>query len=703
MHMKSERTWWRAFLAGTILLSSLPSDAAVGVGSLEELFMMEIPPVITASKKEESVNEAPNTMYVFTSDEIRRRGFRKMEDLLSIVPGMGVFHRDLQLVGQVRGVAPNDNEKIAIMIDGQIINNLTQPEIMSGPVNFDAVERVEVIVGPGSVLYGPETLLAIVNLITRRTEGHTATVSVGDDGLRSQSGTLSLGQRWEENKYLSFTGTYVEKEGFSNEMSSSWPRPDDTSYKPRGAGKLAPSFYFNGLGRFDDWTLQALSVNSQLLHLNAAQDAGVDRRRFDYVNSLTINKEERWSDSLTGAFRFSYGTKRQVWGTVDFPAGTSVGSLKIGDPYDYDMSQAVYNAEYALQHKTDKNFLQGGVQYAHKQHRHNYIAFFNPDDNAAADTDIAQIVDHVNTNILGGYLSEEFRVTDKLKLVGAVRADRDSSLRSNRHKVYASPRAAVVYAASRDWTTKLMYNTATRMPAPWNGPLNTIWGNDKPQVNPNFQGAFGGVNPTAEKPEVLRAVEWQNILQGARSRVSVNVYYQKLDDYITWFNPFTNAGDFEGQGVEADASYKPRNTLKLRAGGGYVKTQIRNPLPANPFSAHHAVNDKKEMLAAPQVMANAGFDWNIIRPLFLSATVRYFTKQPFGYQNAGDPAPTYGYFYNRAYLDAALTWESLFERANVQLAGRNLTDDRRAAAAPQQRQTYTPRGVETSLTVSVKF
>lgn len=670
---------------------------------LEELMFMEIPSVVTASRKEESINQAPNTMYVFTSAEIRRRGFRKLEDLLSVIPGMAVMHRDLQMVAQVRGVAPNDNEKIALMVDGNIINGVTQPEIMNGPVNFDSVERVEIIVGPGSVLYGPETLLAIVNMISKKVEGKELIVSAGDRGMASQSATLNMGQSWEEDRHVNFSGTYVEKQGFGGEMSPDWPRPDDTLYSGIGSGKLYPSFSYNGRVQFDDWRLQAMGVNTQLFHLNQVQGLPIDRRRFDYVNSIILEKQDHWSDALLGVLRFSYNTKRQVWGTVDFPTGAGIFSSKIGDPYDYDMSQFVHNVEYSLQHKSDKNFLQGGVQYAHKQHRHNYVMVIHPDDNAATGTDVAQIVDHVNTNTIGGYISEEFQATDKLKLVAAVRADQDSSLRRNRHKIYASPRAAVVYEASDEWTTKVMYNTATRMPAPWNGPLNTIWGNDKPQVQPNFQGAFGGVNPTAEKPEVLRAAEWQNILQSEGTRLSVTLFYQKLDDYITWFNPFTNAGDFEGRGVETDFTQRVGDSVKLRAGGSFVKTLIRNPLPPNPSSPHHAVNDKKEMLAAPQVLANAGFDWQVMAPMFFSATVRYFTKQPTGYTLVGDTAPTYTYFYNRAYVDAALTWENLFKGVNVQVAGRNLLDNRDPIASPQQRQTHLPRGAEGSVTVSAKF
>ena len=53
------------------------------------------------------------------------------------------------------------------MINGQPVNALTEPQYMNGAISLDAVERVEIVVGPGSVMYGAETLLATINLITR--------------------------------------------------------------------------------------------------------------------------------------------------------------------------------------------------------------------------------------------------------------------------------------------------------------------------------------------------------------------------------------------------------------------------------------------------------------------------------------------------------------------------------------------------------
>ena len=98
--------------------------------SLEDLGRVE---VVTPSRKAEPIDQAPNVMYVITSDEIRHRGFTTLRQVLETVPGFAVFHRDLQYVAQVRGIAPNDNEKLTVMINGHSINQVFEPEVLGGP------------------------------------------------------------------------------------------------------------------------------------------------------------------------------------------------------------------------------------------------------------------------------------------------------------------------------------------------------------------------------------------------------------------------------------------------------------------------------------------------------------------------------------------------------------------------------------------
>ena len=176
--------------------------------TLEELTRVE---VVTASKKAEPMDKTPNIMYVVTKEEIQLRGYKNLEDVLVTIPGLGVFHKDIQLVSQVRGIAPNDNEKITFMINGRCINQVYEPEIFNGAIRLENLERIEIIVGPGSVLYGAETLCAIVNLITKQTNKTEIYLSAGD--LETRSVTTNFGQTGNKGNIF-VSASYAERGGY---------------------------------------------------------------------------------------------------------------------------------------------------------------------------------------------------------------------------------------------------------------------------------------------------------------------------------------------------------------------------------------------------------------------------------------------------------------------------------------------------------
>ena len=67
---------------------------------------------------------------------------------------------------------------------------------------------------------------------------------------------------------------------------------------------------------------------------------------------------------------------------------------------------------------------------------------------------------------------------------------------------------------------------------------------------------FTQVSNPAQRPEILQTFEWQNILYMDPVRLSVSVYHEDLQDFISWFYPFTNIGNFTGNGAELTAQAK---------------------------------------------------------------------------------------------------------------------------------------------------
>ena len=132
--------------------------------------------VYSASKSVQSVSDAPASVTVVTADEIQKYGYRTLADILRDVRGFYVtYDRDYSYVG-VRGFGRlgDWNSHILLLVDGHRINDNVLGQAMIGtefPVDVDLIERVEIVRGPSSSLYGAEAFLAVINVITRKAPG----------------------------------------------------------------------------------------------------------------------------------------------------------------------------------------------------------------------------------------------------------------------------------------------------------------------------------------------------------------------------------------------------------------------------------------------------------------------------------------------------------------------------------------------------
>ncbi len=141
------------------------------------------------------------------------------------------------------------------------------------------------------------------------------------------------------------------------------------------------------------------------------------------------------------------------------------------------------------------------------------------------------------------------------------------------------------------------------MPSPWASPQNNLWGTQNSGTVGSFTSATDTsgqwwfyCNTIATKPEKLYALEWQNIINALHSRIMINTYYQILKDYITFYYPFTNVGDFTGYGVEFDAqSMLIPNLLKMRLTGSFQKAFFHQtaqvPAGSNYAGAYYFVDN----------------------------------------------------------------------------------------------------------------
>ena len=163
---------------------------AVGVSSADELFALIMNKnVSSASKKEEDSFKSPLSSSVLTKDEIRTYGCLSIEEALRLIPGVVVNERangmfDVQLRG-LSGVPENNlwiyNENVStlLMVDGRPVFNYSYGVTLweTLPISIEDVERIEIVRGPSSALYGSNAVAGVINIITEKSNNENVSVA----------------------------------------------------------------------------------------------------------------------------------------------------------------------------------------------------------------------------------------------------------------------------------------------------------------------------------------------------------------------------------------------------------------------------------------------------------------------------------------------------------------------------------------------
>ena len=173
-HLIKSSIW--SVLAACLFVSIESSAAAQGTPdaldslSLEQLTQVQ---VYSASGYFQAPDRAPASVSVITADDISIYGYRTLADILRSVRSLFfTFDRDYSSLG-VRGIArPGDyNTRVLLLLDGHRMNDDVYDQATIGtefPLDVDLIERVEVLRGPVSSLYGSNALLGVINIITKR-------------------------------------------------------------------------------------------------------------------------------------------------------------------------------------------------------------------------------------------------------------------------------------------------------------------------------------------------------------------------------------------------------------------------------------------------------------------------------------------------------------------------------------------------------
>jgi outer membrane receptor for ferrienterochelin and colicins len=158
------------------LLSGLTQRASAQIDSISNLSRLSLAElmnikVITASGFLQKTSDAPANIQVISARQILERGYEELSDALQDIPGIDMIHLNgyAPTLIYFRGMYGAENLRALLMIDGIVENNIIGSNDMAGPAyNLHNVERIEIIWGPASVLYGANAFGGVINIITRK-------------------------------------------------------------------------------------------------------------------------------------------------------------------------------------------------------------------------------------------------------------------------------------------------------------------------------------------------------------------------------------------------------------------------------------------------------------------------------------------------------------------------------------------------------
>jgi len=194
---------------------------------LEELMKIEVDTVYGASRYEQKTTQAPASVTIITADDIRNYGYRTLADILRSAVGFYTsYDRSYERIG-VRGFSlPGDeNTRVLILLDGNRLNENVRGHGAIGKefiLDVDLIDRVEIIRGPGSSLYGGNAIFGVINIITKKGRDFDGFELSGDlavddatDKFGAEKGRVTFGKEFDDGMDFLISGTLYGRDGRS--------------------------------------------------------------------------------------------------------------------------------------------------------------------------------------------------------------------------------------------------------------------------------------------------------------------------------------------------------------------------------------------------------------------------------------------------------------------------------------------------------
>jgi len=593
--------------------------------TLDELGAIPVTTIATGTSKPIYQSAAVTT--VITAEQIKSMGATELHEVLETVPGV---HASLQentydYSYSFRGIRNTQNSQVLMLLNGTRITTPFNGTLMTGTeLPIEAIQRVEIIRGPGSALYGADAFAGVINIITKNTkdiDGTTLGARVGDHS--TQSGWGQYGAQWagwdvatslQYQHTSGDNGRIVNADtqtGFDNALGTHvshapgalntryetvnghlnlqrkhwdigfWAFNSNGGTRAGAAGALDPNGSADGeqyLGdvKFstEDW-LDNWELMAHASYLQA--DFQGQFQAFPNNTVLTIGSD--------GNLNFRPPSDNNPLALVSFPGGVNDDLGRIEKIPSIELS-SVYKG-------LDNHILRLSAGFRYEQFSASESRNFGPgviDGTKLLPPPVINVIGSTLTNVTGTsyvYLpdthrtiwslvaQDEWQIAPDWQLTAGVRYDDYSDFGGT-----VNPRVALVWDINEQVASKLLYGKAFRAP--------------------NFAEQFTQNNPVvlgnkSLNPETINTYEWALDYRPSSSlRTAVNVYYYKINNLISvapdpsGTSIYQNSGNQDGYGTELEWNWQVTEQWNVK--GNYAWQHSTNEQTNQPVAGvpeHH--------------------------------------------------------------------------------------------------------------------
>ncbi len=488
-HERSIVSTCLSLLAATVIaLVPLPASAG-GSQDIADIDLQSLLDnvVLSASKHEETLEESPANVFIVTREMIENHACRSIGEALSLVPGIYITEDYSFIQIGVRGVSQfgDWNSRVMTLIDGRPTTEQYggSHSIDLPGVGIDEIDRIEVIKGPSSSLYGSNAFFGIVNLITMKPDKNTLEVNsayYADTEMKSTSGRFF--HRFNKDLSVFVTGSWVDRNGsdlffseFSDLSDNDLLSLDDDGYNQfyldSASFTAGVAQHMNTMEKYQahgriDWrdfylTLQHGQMNNGIGHgfygalFNRSENKFNEKRQFvdfgysgDLTDRMNLAARVSWDHySWNDEVLYNYGSLEDepdylpgpIWRDNEFNESYGADARLTVD--FSDNNTAVIGAEakfHKIEHETGETDASGD----------NVLENYIPAENVKHDGQINNL-----------YAQDEIRFSREVKFVGGLHFNYYSYTTGK-----VMPKAAMIFHPYEQGTYKLIASRGFRSP-----------------------------------------------------------------------------------------------------------------------------------------------------------------------------------------------------------------------------------------------